>query len=138
MNPKDEFVIADYKDVRVKCILEFFIFILYLKKPTDVTVTIGNTNFGALLGDRLVDWSFILHTVVGRLVENVEKDKTTPICPYLFHMYKEQQVLLLGEVVTYNLGKEFVKYNYTLDPDPTADPSEPKQRANLEPLVTST
>ena len=54
-NPKDRFAIADCEDSRAKRMLEFLIPILYLEKPTRVTVTIGNTIFGALLGERKVD-----------------------------------------------------------------------------------
>ena len=54
-NPKDRFPIADCKDSRTKRVLEFLIPILYPEKPTRVTVTVGNTIFGALLGERKVD-----------------------------------------------------------------------------------
>ena len=66
-------------------------------------------------------------------MEIVGKDKAIPICPYLFYMYKEQQVLFLGDVVIYNVGMEFVKYNGILDPDPTSDPSKLEQGATPDP-----
>ena len=49
-SPKDGFSIADCEDSRAKKVLEFLIPILYPEKPTRVTVTVGNTVFGALLG----------------------------------------------------------------------------------------
>ena len=52
MDPKDGFAIADYEDARAKRVLKFLIPILYREKPTRVTVTMGNTIFGALLGKR--------------------------------------------------------------------------------------
>ena len=60
VNPKDRFVVADCKDARAKRILEFLIPILYLEKPTRVMITIGNTIFGALLGERKINWGIIL------------------------------------------------------------------------------
>ena len=54
-NPKDGFAIADCEDSRAKRVLEFLISILYPEKPTRVTVVVGNTIFGALLGERKVD-----------------------------------------------------------------------------------
>ena len=54
-NPKDGFAIANCEDSRAKRVLEFLIPILYPEKPTRVTVTVGNTIFGALLGERKVD-----------------------------------------------------------------------------------
>ena len=86
-NSKDGFAIADCKDSRAKRVLEFLIPILYLEKPTQVTVTVGNTIFGALLGERKVDWGIILQVVVAKLVEGARKLKATPIGPYLFHLY---------------------------------------------------
>ena len=50
-NPKDGFAIADCEDSRAKRVLEFLIPILYPEKPTRVMVTVGNTIFGALLGE---------------------------------------------------------------------------------------
>ena len=54
-NPKDGFAIADCEDSRAKKVLEFLIPIIYPKKPTRVTVMVGNTIFGALLGEQKVD-----------------------------------------------------------------------------------
>ena len=51
VNSKDEFAVADCEDVRTKRVLEFLIPILYPEKPTRITVMVGNTIFGALLGE---------------------------------------------------------------------------------------
>ena len=88
-NPKDGFAIADCEDSRAKRVLEFLIPILYPEKPTRVTVTVGNTIFGALLGERKVDLRVVLQAVVAKLVEGARKLKATPIGPYLFHLYRE-------------------------------------------------
>ena len=50
VNPKDRYAVSDCKDFRAKQVLEFLIPILYLEKPTQVIVMVGNTVFGALLG----------------------------------------------------------------------------------------
>ena len=54
-NPEDGFAIANCEDSRAKRVLEFLISILYPEKPTWVTIIVGNTIFGALLGERKVD-----------------------------------------------------------------------------------
>ena len=54
VNPKDGFAVGDWKDIWGKQVLEFLIPILYPKKPTHITVTVGNTIFGTLMGDRPV------------------------------------------------------------------------------------
>ena len=48
-NPKDGFAIADSEDSRAMKVLEFIIPIFYPEKPTRITVTVGNTIFGAVV-----------------------------------------------------------------------------------------
>ena len=55
VNPKDGFAVADCKEARARRILEFLVPLLYLEKPTRVTITVENTIFGALSGERPVD-----------------------------------------------------------------------------------
>ena len=116
-NPKDGFAIADCKDSRAKRVLEFLIPILYPEKPTRVTVTIGNTIFGALLGEQKVDWGIVLQAVVAKLVEGARKLKATPIGPYLFHLYMGHELLNGEEMVAYEIGLDLLKYDCTPEPD---------------------
>ena len=55
VNPKHGFVVSECKEVRARRVLEFLVPLLYLEKPTRVTITVGNTIFGALSGERPVD-----------------------------------------------------------------------------------
>ena len=55
VNPKDGFAVADCKEARTRRVLEFLVPLLYPEKPTKVTITVGNTIFGALSGERRVD-----------------------------------------------------------------------------------
>ena len=66
---------------------------MYPDKPTLVTRTLGNTIFGALTGDRPVDWAKIFMDLVNRLVGGAGKMKPTPICPFLYHLYESQGLL---------------------------------------------
>ena len=52
---KDGYAVVDCKDPRVKRILEFLVPLLYLEKPTRVTITIENMIFVALSKERPVD-----------------------------------------------------------------------------------
>ena len=65
--------------------LEFLVPFLYPEKPMRVTITVGNTIFGALSGERPVDWGQVVKDIVQRLFSRMGKSKTTPICPYVFH-----------------------------------------------------
>ena len=58
INPKDGFAVSKCKETRARArrVLEFLVSLLYLKKPTRVTIMVENTIFGALFGERLVDW----------------------------------------------------------------------------------
>ena len=100
-----------------KRVLEFLIHVLYSEKPTRMTVTVGNTIFGALLGEWKVDWGILLQAVVTKLVDGVRKFKATPIGPYLFYLYKGQELLNGKEMVAYEIGLDLLKYDCTPDPN---------------------
>ena len=121
MNPKDGYAFSDCEDFCAKQVLEFLIPILYLEKPTRVTMTVGNTVFGALLGDQPVDWGLLIYDVVAWMVGLVSKGKPTMVCPFMFHLYKERHVFWSSELATYTLAMEMVKYDCTLDPEPNPE-----------------
>ena len=94
VNPKDGYAVVDCKDSRAKRVLEFLVPLLYPEKPTRVTITVGNTIFGALSRERLVDWGIVVKDLVQRLLSGMRKSKATRICPYVFHLYHLQELLL--------------------------------------------
>ena len=55
VNPKDGYAVVDCKEPRARKVLEFLVPLLYPEKPTRVIITVGNTIFGALSGERPVD-----------------------------------------------------------------------------------
>ena len=63
-DPKDGFLVRDCRDSREHRLLEFPVPIVHLDKPTRVTRTIGNMIFGALSGDRPVDWGKVFSELV--------------------------------------------------------------------------
>ena len=105
--------------------LEFVIPILYPEKPTQVMVTVGNTIFGALLGERKVDWGILLQAVVAKLMDGVWKFKATPIGSYLFHLYMGQELLNGEEMVAYEIGLDLLKYDCMPDLDPDQGQDSP-------------
>ena len=86
INPKDGLSVSDCSDFTERRVLEFLISILHLEKPSQVIVTIDNTIFGSLSGEREVNWGVILHNIVGTLVSGTVK-KPLPISSYLIHLY---------------------------------------------------
>ena len=124
-SPKDGFAIADCEVSRAKRVLEFLIPILYPEKPTRITITVGNTIFGALLGEQKVDWGVVLQTVVAKLLKEARKLKATPIGPYPFHLYMGQEVLNGEELVAYQIGLDLLKYDCTPEPNPDQDQDSP-------------
>ena len=64
VNPKDGYAIVDCRDPRVKRVLEFLVSLLYPEKPTRVTILVGNTIFGALFGERPVEWGIVVKDLV--------------------------------------------------------------------------
>ena len=67
-DPKDGYPVRDCRDERERRVLEFLVSIVHPDKPTRVTRTLGNTIFGALSGDRTVDWAIIFMELINRLV----------------------------------------------------------------------
>lgn len=93
VNSKDTFAVSFCVNPKEKRILEFVLPILYPEKPTKVIVTMINTIFGSMSGERPVSWGVFLQFVVEKLVSGVGKGKPSPICPYLFHLYVVNQCL---------------------------------------------
>ena len=93
VDPKDGFPVRECKDARERRLLEFLVPIVHSDKSTRVICTLGNTIFGAMSRERLVDWSVIFMELVNRLVGRAGKTKPTPICPFLYHLYESKGLL---------------------------------------------
>ena len=135
VNPKDGYAVADCKDPRVKRVLEFLVPLLYSKKPTRVTITVGNMIFGALSGERPVDWGIVVKDLVQRLLSRMGKSKATPICPYIFHLYHSHELLLPAEKKEYRIQEALVKHVESEEeenPDSSANPEEEESSDDSE------
>ena len=93
INSKDGHAADDCVDPREQRILEFVVLIIYSEKPKHVTKVVGNTIFGSLSEEYKVNWGQVIHEVVHRLVSHLEKGKSSPINPYLFHLYSRNECL---------------------------------------------
>ena len=71
---------------------------------------VGNTIFGALSGVRKVSWGQVIQEVVGKLVSALEKEKPSPISPYLFHLYHRNECLRGEEMDMLELAKYCLEY----------------------------
>ena len=69
-----------------------------------------NTIFGALSEERSVDWAIIFMELVNRLVGRAGKNKPTPICPFLYHLYESKGLLTEDEEIDYKLAQELNRY----------------------------
>ena len=127
VNPKDGYAIVDCRDPRVKRVLEFLVPLLYPEKPTRVTITVGNTIFGALSGERPVDWGIVVKDLVQRLLSKMGKSKATPICPYIFHLYHSHELLLPAEKKEYRIKEALLKHNVD-----SKEEGDPDSLANLD------
>ena len=48
--------------------------------------------------------------MVGHLVSNLEKEKATPISPYLFHLYNRNECLREGEIEELVVAKKYLEF----------------------------
>ena len=117
VDPKDGHAVEDCRNDRQRRMLEFLVPIVHPNKPTQVTITIGNTLFGALDGGREVEWGVVFRDLAQRLAKEVGKPKSTSICPFLFHLYDGQGLLTGDEELDYRTAKEMAGYRITPDPD---------------------
>jgi hypothetical protein len=109
-SPKDGYSIDDCKDPRHRRLLAFLVPIVYPEKPNQITVTWGNTIFGALNGGRKVNWARIITTLVIQLAARVGKSRATPICPFLYHLYEQKELLKPGEEKSWKIQEGMLKY----------------------------
>jgi len=98
-NAKERYAISDCRNDRHRQVMEFLIPILYLEKPTRITVTFKNNIWGAL-EDRVLHWGRVIAAVMEKLVEHITRNKFSSISPYLFHLYHHSEVLNNPEVVS--------------------------------------
>jgi hypothetical protein len=102
-NPKDGYDIEDCTDPRHRRMLAFLAPIVYPDKPNRITVTLGNTIFGALIGGRKVNWVRIITNLVIQLAARVGKSCASPICPFLYHLYERKELLKPEEERTWKI-----------------------------------
>ena len=101
VDPKDGYRVRDCRDAKHRRLLEFIVPIIHPDKPTRVTITIGNTIFGALDRGRPIDWGLVFRDLAQKLVVRAGKAKPTPICPFLFHLYHDRDILTKEEDIDY-------------------------------------
>ena len=56
--------------------------------------------------------------LVHRLVGGARKTKSTPICPFLYHLYESQGLLIEEEEIDYRAAQDLTRYRITHDPKP--------------------
>ena len=127
VNPKDRYSLGDCRNDQKQRLHEFLVPIVHPDKPTRVTITIGNTLFGALDRGREVDWGVVFRDMAQQVAKGVGKSKPTSICPFLFYLYEGQGLLTADEELDYQTAKEMAGYQIIPDPDsrPGTDEDEP-------------
>ena len=132
VSSKNGYAVSDCKNVKTRQVLEFVVPILYPEKPTRVTVTIGNTIFGALSGKREVDWALVIQNIVKRLLARVGKSKPTPICPYVFHLYYSHDAIRLDNKKVYLVRESMLKHNIESDQEDNSAGADAFEQKNLD------
>ena len=135
-DPKDGYKASDYRDARNQQLLEFLSPIVYLEKPTRITVTMANTIFGALgyrknPAPRPINWGWLIHSIMEKLAGTVSSRKTTPICPYLFDLYHFKEVLSELENSDYKKGESLLKYGLSLEEEPGYSESDEEEQEDI-------
>jgi hypothetical protein len=116
-NPKDGYSIEDCTDPRHRRMLAFLTPIIYPEKPNRITVTLGNTIFGALIGGRKVNWAKIITNLVIQLASRIGNSRASPICPFLYHLYERKELLKPEEEKTWKVQEGMMKYGESRSSD---------------------
>jgi hypothetical protein len=109
-SPKDGYAIEDCTDPRHRRVLAFLVPILYPEKPNRITVTMGNTIFGALNGGRKVNWARIITNLVVQLAAQVGKSRASPLYSFLYHLYERKELLRPEEEKSWKIQEAMMKY----------------------------
>ena len=133
VNPKDGYAVVDCKEPRARRVLEFLVPLLYPEKPTRVTITVGNTIFGALSEERLVDWGVVVKDLVQRLLSGMGRSNATSIFPYVFHLYQVHELLLPAEKKEYRIKEALLKHNVESEgEEDQEDPENPDEEESSD------
>jgi hypothetical protein len=131
-NPKDGYDIEDCTDPRYRRMLAFLAPIVYPDKPNRITVTLGNTIFGALIGGRKVNWARIITNLVIQLAARIGKSRASPICPFLYHLYEQKELLKPEEERTWKIQEGMMKYGESGSSDEAGSGSGSKDETKDE------
>ena len=126
VHARDGYVVADCINPCHRRVLEFLVSILNPDRPTQITVTLANTIFGALEGDRKVSWGSVVKDVVNRMAAGVGKSKPSGISPFFFHLYHSLDLLRSYEETKYKTVEVMLEYN--ISPEPKVEKGGEKAR----------
>jgi hypothetical protein len=130
--------VVDCIDPRERRVLEFVVPILYPEKPNRVTKEVRNTIFGALNGGVKVKWGQVIYDIVSKLVAVVTTRKTTPLGPYLFHLYAKFGCLRKEEEELWAAAKDCLELGLEEEEaEEEPDKEEESDRGSLSPAVHS-
>ena len=99
MDAKYGYYVKDCKDRRERRVLAFLVPILSLKKFYNVTLILATTILLSFSGERVVDWGSIVGEVVHKLATATKRRLPSYIGPFLFHLYKHENLLTEEESV---------------------------------------
>jgi len=91
-------------------VLRFLVPILNPNRPIQVTITLGSTLFGALSGERKIDWDLIVHDLVAKMSGTVGRTKPVGTNSFLFHLYHSLDLLKNTERATYTKAEVMLQY----------------------------
>src|SRR5579875_1743502 len=134
IDAKDGHAVCDCIDPRERRVLEFVVPILYPEKPNRVTKEIGNTIFGSLSGKVKIKWGQLIYDIVSKLVSVLSSRKTTPLGPYLYHLYGRYGCLRKEEQETLKAARDCMELGVT-DEESEGEPEEEEgsDRGSLSP-----
>ncbi|MGH3053684.1 MAG: hypothetical protein ACRDL7_01740, partial [Gaiellaceae bacterium] len=103
---KDGYRVKDCIDRRERRVLAFLTPIFHPDRPNRLTVTLASTLVSSYAGTKEVSWSKLVRDLVLKLKGGLEHIKSSPLCPFLFHLYQRHGVLLPMEAQVWKTQEE--------------------------------
>jgi hypothetical protein len=78
-----------------------------------------------------VNWVRVITTLVVQLATRVGKSRATPICPFLYHLYKRKEVLRPEEEKSWKIQEGMLKYGESGSEDETDDKEKEEEETQV-------
>ena len=113
-DPKDGFHPGNCQNVRERRVLEFLLPILNPNKAKRISLTMANTQFGAMSGVRPVNWGILIHELIEKSLPHIGRIPSF-LSPFILHLYQQFDCFTDEEEDLLTIATDEVTYKLKLE-----------------------